>query len=135
MTTDPELRVTSDRLLDKLGELHNLEMEKRAAAPGTPRFIEISRDVEAAAREVLGFSARQTDIAVESVAHPESSRPPIETIDPPREVPEILADWREAERRLGAATAGTEAFESASADVERLRAEYRESFDAHRSAE
>ena len=38
MTTDPELRATSDGLLAKLGRLHDLEMRKRTVTPGTPQF-------------------------------------------------------------------------------------------------
>ena len=135
MSTDPELRATSDGLLAKLGRLHDLEMRKRTVTPGTPQFIELSRDVEAAAREVLGATARQTDLAVETITSPDPSGRPIEAIEPPRDVPSILAEWREAERRLGAAAPDSETFRQAAADVERLRAEYRRSFDAHRAPE
>jgi hypothetical protein len=133
MTTDPELRGASDGLLEKLGLLHDLEMRKRLARPGTPQFIQLSRDVEAAAREVLAVSARQTDLAVETITSPEPSGRPIEAIEPPRDVASILAEWREAERRLGAAAPESDGFRQAAADVERLRTEYRRAFDAHRA--
>ena len=135
MATDRELRATSDELLGKLAALHDLEVKKRAATPGSPEFIDLSRAVETAARDVLGSTIRQTDIAVETIARTDISGRPIEEIAPPREVPTILAEWREAERRLAAATPESDDFRAAAMDVNRLRDEYRAAFDNVRAGE
>jgi hypothetical protein len=49
-----------------------------------------------------------------------------------RAIPDILAEWRAAERRLAAAEPGSaEAFE-AQAVTDHLRQEYRDAHEAHR---
>ena len=139
MATDRELRAASDGLLESLGQLHDLEMKKREATPGSTDFVALSRAVEAAAREVLAKSARQTDVAVETVAavetvgEPDISRKPIEAMEPGRDPAAILAEWREAERRLAVASPGSDPFREAANDIDRLRAEYQAAFDAHRA--
>ena len=53
---------------------------------------------------------------------------PIEAI-PPRDAADILAEWRQAERRLNAAQPGTAEEDAARADIDRLRAEYSRAFE------
>ncbi len=137
MSIEAELRGTSDRLLDQLTHLAELERAKRQATPGTPEFVELSRQVEAIATEVLGMSRRQSSLAaatkvLRDVGSPAAPTEPIAAMPEARDTQVVLAEWRDAERRLAAAAEGTPDHEAARADVERLRDEYRRSFEAHR---
>jgi hypothetical protein len=64
---------------------------------------------------------------------PQAPDVPIEAMK--REVRDILADWRDAERRAGLAQPGSPDALAAAADVKRLRAEYREAFEEARQRE
>ena len=50
---------------------------------------------------------------------------PIRDTPPRRDAVVVLADWRAAERRLAAASAGSDEERAARAEVDRLREEYR----------
>lgn len=56
--------------------------------------------------------------------------PPIEEVVPSREIQVILAEWRDAERRTIEATAGSAEHAQAEADANRLRAEYRRTYQS-----
>ncbi|HEU4671708.1 MAG TPA: hypothetical protein VFS32_02300 [Candidatus Limnocylindrales bacterium] len=137
MSIDGDLRRTSDRLLAQLSHLAELETAKRDARPGTSEFVELSRQVEAVAAEVLGISQQQSQLATASrvlrqTGSDAAPSQPISATPPVREAHVILAEWREAERRLAAALDGSPDAELARADVDRLRDEYRRSFEARR---
>jgi hypothetical protein len=53
----------------------------------------------------------------------------------PREIHLILADWRDAERVLNEQAPGTASWESARADVERLREEYARAYQHRRASD
>jgi len=53
---------------------------------------------------------------------------PIDVI-PPRPLHTVLEEWRVAERRLDGEQPGTAGFESARADVDRLRDEYARAYN------
>jgi hypothetical protein len=131
MTSEAELRTTSDGFLARLSKLGELESLKRTLTPGTPEMIRISQEVENLSREVLRVAMRQSELAETARQQNSATVRPIAAI-PPRDTTVILADWREAERGLGAATPGTAQWESALADVERLRDEYRRAFEARK---
>lgn len=140
MDIRPQLRATSDALLVALDELRELEGQKRKLGPGTPEFAELARQIEALAEELLRNSETEERLAQRSVELVEDGRrdlaaQPIEGMAAPRDVHLILGEWRDAERRLAAETPGSQAWESATVDAERLRAEYRRAHeDALRSA-
>jgi hypothetical protein len=114
MTGETELRQTSDTFLKRVERLHELEEQKRTTEPGTPEMLRISR---------------QTDLAELAAKRQPVKQRPIEDV-PPRPIPEILVEWRDAERALEAAEAGSVDWEARRADVERLRDEYRRAYEA-----
>ena len=150
--TDPALalRATSDALLADISRLADLERAKRHLQPGDERLVEVSAEIEVIADRVLQGSAeeraRSEDAAamVElGVEHaPEQS---IEETDPPRpadappappaapksrSIQAVLEEWRDAERRAGAALPGSPEGELARAEAERLKAEYHRAYQA-----
>jgi hypothetical protein len=133
MELEQELRSTSDELLRRLERLRQLEVEKRNLKPGTDQFAAIARDIETLAAGVLTKTVEQEQLAEESFEVRRAtgySAPPIEDVPPVREPSAILAEWREAERRLGDARAGTIEHDEARGEVDRLRDEYRRAYRA-----
>ena len=131
MELEQELRATSDELLRRLERLRELEIEKRQLTPGSARFRKIARDIERLAAGVLTKSVEQEHLADASAEVRQSvgvAPPPIEEVEPRRELSLILGEWREAERRLSAATAGAPEHLEAQAAVQRLRDEYRDAY-------
>jgi hypothetical protein len=123
--TEQELRVTSDSFLALVERLQALEEQKRELPPA--EAADIAREVEELTREVLAWAERQTELAQDAAEIPDGT--PI-AITPPRPLHEVLDEWRAAERRLAGEEPGTAAFESARADVDRLRDEYARAFNA-----
>jgi transposase len=127
--------VTSDALLSDLEALEELERRKRGLQPDDPQLVDTARQVETIARRLLGQSVRQRELTsvvsdMTQAGHPDA---PQQTIDAtPREIHQILADWREAERRARAVPDGSAEAKAASADIERLREEYRAAHDSAR---
>ena len=139
MTLERELRDTSDSLMRALDELHALEARKRLEPVGSPQFVDLARKVEDLALEVLRRSEREESLAETTGERREAGggvSQPIESISAlPRELPVILGEWRDAERRLVAADAGSTDAAAAAADVRSLREEYRMAFEARNQAE
>lgn len=119
--TDVELRLTSDNFLARVERLQALEEQKRELPPA--ETADIAREVEALTREVLEWAVRQSDLADRAAANESPDAPAIAVI-PPRDLHIVLDEWRAAERRLDSEQPGTASFESARADVDRLRDEY-----------
>lgn len=130
--TSNALRQTSDELLRDLQDLATLEDEKRAIPPGDPRLLEMAEQIEAIATRVLTSSTRQRALTEEIQEQVEAGErdAPVRTIEEtPRPIAAVLADWREAERRAGAAEPGTAEAREAELLVEQLREEYRRAHD------
>lgn len=125
--TEQELRLASDNFLTRVERLHALEELKRELPPA--ETAEVAREVEALTREILGWAARQTDLAEDVAERADSESGPIATT-PPRALAIVLADWRAAERALATERPATAAWESARADVDRLRNEYARAYQA-----
>ena len=124
---EEKLRATSDGMLRVLDQLRALEEEKRTAPPGTPRFRSLTQEIERLASGIFSHARRQTEIGAMTAEANDAvgQQPtPIEEI-PPRDMATILAEWRDAERRLADATPGTPEAIKAHVDAQRLRAEYR----------
>lgn len=117
------LRHTSDALLEQLSQLEELERTKRELEPGSPAQVRLARRVESLARKVLSTAGQQTDV-VEALAETTEGTSPVAT----REPHIVLAEWREAERSMERERPGTQGWEKARTDVERLRQEYRRAF-------
>jgi hypothetical protein len=115
-----------------LGQLEELEREKRELPADDPRLVQIAADVETIALRVLGSTVRQRELAEDARERTGDSPPADEgPADVPREIHVILAEWRDAERRATEARPGSAEIAAAAAEVERLRAEYR---NAHEDA-
>ena len=122
-STDLEsaLRVTSDSFLTRVDRLHALEQQKRELP--ISEMVGIADEVEALTRDILGWAVKQAELARTAAAMDPTEHRPIAII-PPRPMPLVLDEWRASERALEAQEPGTAAWESARADVERLREEY-----------
>ena len=135
MSIEPELHATSNAVLATLDRLRTLELEKRDLPVGSPRLVELAKEIERLATSVLGASDAQVDLAKAAADGVKAgSIDPGTTInemgDPPRDVQTVLADWRDAERQLGDALPGSPEAARVRADIEMLREEYRRAHDA-----
>jgi len=125
----PELRETSDNVLRDLDALVALEEEKRTVTPDSPRLVQLAAEVERLAARLLTATVRQRQIAADVHADPAAATmPPIEA--QPRPIPEILKAWRETERDLATATAGSAEELRLRDRIDELRFEYRKAFDS-----
>jgi len=127
-STSDALRSTSDALLRDLEVLGTLEEEKRTIEPGDPRLVDLSTQIEEIARRVLSGSRRQrqlSETASDQVRDGADEAPTASIDATPRPPSAILAEWREAERRLAAADPASAEWTEADALVELLREEYR----------
>ena len=133
--TSEDLRATSDAVLRDLEVLGAIEAQKRTLEPDDPQLVELAERVEALAARLLASSSRQRKLTVVGKAEVDAGAPsaPTSTIDDtPRPIPDILAEWRAAERRLAAAEPGSAEALEAEAMTENLRQQYRDAHDAHR---
>ena len=127
------LRTTSDALLRDLEVLGALEDEKRTIEPGDPRLVDLATQIESIARRVLSGSARQrrlSEVVSDQVRDDSPEAPTASIDDTPRPRSEILADWRDAERRLAAADPASAEWTEAEALVGLLREEFRRASSA-----
>lgn len=133
VSTGDALRQTSDALLRDLDVLVTLEEEKRSLDPGDDRLVEMAGRIEEIAQRILSGSVRQHQLTQEVNAQVEAgsaSAPDASINETPRPIQVVLAEWREAERRAGAAEPGSAEAAEAEALVTRLRAEYRRAHEA-----
>ena len=131
MTFEQQLRSASDTLMSALDQMHDLESQKRQEPAGSERFVELARQVDDLALQILRHTEYQESMAETLGERREAgggvSRPIEEMPAEPRPRHEILSEWREAERRLAKADIGSVEASMAAADVRRLREEYRTS--------
>ena len=131
MTFEQQLRSASDTLIAALEQMHDLESEKRQVPAGSERFVELARQVDDLALQILRHTEYQESMAETLEERREAgggvSRPIEQMPSEPRARHLILSDWRDAERRLAAAELGSVEGAQAASDVRRLREEYRSS--------
>jgi hypothetical protein len=129
MSIEQQLRLASDTLMGALDQLHDLEAEKRTLPMGGERFVELARRVDDFALQILRHTEHQKSFAETLEKRREAGGGvghAIDEITPePRGLQAILADWRDAERRLAAADLGSREASEAAARVRELRDEYR----------
>lgn len=124
-----DLRRASDRFMQQLDRLQELETRKLELPPDKPEFVRLAREIEDLARSLLFAGGQQVELAEE--VHHEAKQNDVAVDQPIRDTPPrrgavaVLADWRAAERRLSAAGIGTPEEHAAREEVDRLRAEYR----------
>ncbi len=125
------LRATSDALLADLDVLATLEEQKRSIPADDPRLVEVASRIEEIARRVLGHTVRQrtlTQLVNAEAQDPGTATPTID--ETPRAIATVIAEWREAERRLAATDDGSVDAAEAEALVARLREEYRRAWES-----
>jgi hypothetical protein len=126
MDLEQQLRSASDETMRTLEQLEQLESEKRTLTPGTPRFVRLANEIERLAAIVFSQTSTQMSLAQQSHAAKQQGvkLPPIDEMSAARDVSLILADWRDAERRLAATSIDSAEHALAAGDVRRLRDEY-----------
>ena len=135
--TASELRATSDDLMRDLEVLATIEDEKRTLKPGDPRLVELAERIEEIAKRVLSGSVRQrrlTEVGHERVEASAPDAPDAPIAETPRPIADILAAWREAERRLAAAAPDSAEAAEARALGEHCREEYRRALEERRKS-
>ena len=133
MEIEAELRVASDRILSTLEQLDTLESEKRTLKPESEHFQTLAKEIERLAAVIYAQSHTQQKLgerAQAAAARTGADIAPIDDASVVRELPVILAEWREAERRLAQAAPDSADRALASADVGRLREEYQRAYRA-----
>ena len=132
------LRRTSDEILARLDELEDLEIEKRRLEVGTPAFLALADRIGELSQDLYDASQLQKSIA-QQTADVKLTEPgqalalPIEDV-PTRDLQSILAEWRDVERRLPDVRPDSEEGRRLQSASERLRMEYRASFEVRRRA-
>jgi hypothetical protein len=126
---EPELRRTSDALLDGVNRIRELEHEKRTLPPGSPRFLQLAEEVEELSREVLRRSEREEHLGRRSAelqgrGLEHLADRPIDDIPPPRGADIVFVEWTEAERRLAELDPESPDAEAARKEARRLRDEW-----------
>lgn len=124
------LRATSDGLVLAINEVSARERLKRGVSPADPAFVELARDVRVAA-EILLELARREEATAEETGRGSmvDELPPIEAVEPGRELGSILAEWRAVEQRLAAATPGSQEARDLMVEFQRMRDRYRQAVD------
>jgi hypothetical protein len=126
--TGSALRATSDALIQDLEQLSSLEEQKRHLRPDDPRTVRLAAEVESIAQRVLAKTVRQRELTEDAREQARTGDPdaPHDAIaETPRAIHQILADWRDAERRASDAAPGSAEARAAEAEIDRLRDEYR----------
>jgi hypothetical protein len=127
------LRVASDRILTTLEQLDSLESEKRRLKPDSERFQLLSREIERLAAEIFAQSHAEQALGEQAQAAAARSGTDLPSIDDSiaaRDLSAILAEWRDAERRLQLAAPDSAEHSIASGDIRRLREEYQRAYSA-----
>jgi hypothetical protein len=119
------LRGVSDQFFLAMQALAQLERRKRAAPPSSERFVGLSREVTAAAQEVLRIATDQQRLAEQvGASGRQDGLDAIEAVRPTETLAAILAEWRAIERELAAAPADTPEAAALSERYAALRARY-----------
>jgi hypothetical protein len=132
LETGHALRETSDALMRDLDVLAALEQEKRTLDPGDPKLVELAGRIQEIASRVLDSSIRQhqlTQSGNAQIARGAAAAPSATIDETPRAAAEILAEWREAERRAADAEPGSAELDEARALANALRDEYQRAYD------
>jgi hypothetical protein len=134
MDTERDVRATTIQMLEMLDRLISVVRAKQAAAVGSDEFVQQAREAERLSGMVFrsaGIQLRMAEASASAVQRGEMA--PGRPIDvESRPLDRILANWREAQRRLEIALPGSREAAAASEEIERLREEYQATHDAVR---
>jgi hypothetical protein len=123
-----EIRAISDRLLEHLAAVEELELRKRRVEIGTAEFVDLAAEVAAYSVRVSAWAQIQLRTARRAAAargRGVLAPDVIDTIEP-RPTDLIIAAWRDAVLSFEQAEAGSPARREALATIDRLRREYEE---------
>jgi hypothetical protein len=136
MEIEQDLRSVSDEMLRTLEQLQRLEHQKRSEPPGTPGFVRLATEIEKLAAMVFAQTTTQQSLAEKSreAGKRGVEMASINETEATRDVSIVIADWREAERRLAASSIDSADHAKAAGDVRRLREEYQRSYKAQGGA-
>jgi hypothetical protein len=127
---DPKLRTVSDTFLQQLERLLELEELKRETPVDDEGFPALARAVEDGVKALLERAEQQRVLAdeahIEAVA--EGVEETIDDVDPALTPSGVLQLWRDAERRLASAPAGSSEARQLAARSDRLRAAYQRAY-------
>jgi len=123
-----DLRATSDALQRDLEALETLEEEKRGLALDDPRLNELANQIEEIATRVLARSTTQKNLTEVAVAAGAGGS--IETTRRPAS--DVLAEWRELERRADSVEPGSAEAAEVAVLLDRVHDEYRAAIEAAR---
>lgn len=126
---EEHLRAASDAILLLVREVDELERHKRGVQPDDPRFRELAADVRRAARDLAEFTEQEEAWARGASAAGDSTQTISESTSS-ASLSEILARWREVERRLHEARPGSPEAAALFAEFGRIRDEYMKAFQA-----
>ena len=132
-TPETELRVVSDTLLTTLDRLVALEVEKRDLRPDDPRMVELADQVAVLAAQAFQAASVQRDISETAHVMAMTAEPdaPTRTIEGThRPLPDILEEWRGAERALAEAAPGSQEAMEAQERARALRSAYHDAYRA-----
>ena len=124
-----DLRATSDALRRDLDALIALEDKKRVLSLDDPHASELARQIEEVAARVLARTAVETDLT--KVVRATGAVGSIATTR--RSAADILAEWRELERRNDAVEPGSAEAAELAVLLAGVREEYRAAVDASRA--
>ena len=122
------LKGASDGLLVAIQEVELRDRKKRGVPSTDPGFPDLAREVRIAAEAVLEL-ARDEEIEANAIAsgRADAALPTIEASPPVQSLAEILAEWRDVERRL-------ESVEPTSPEAARLMDEFAALRDRYQEA-
>ena len=111
-------------------------VERRTGRPFSFEIMVTNRDDERLARRLLGEAVGQRRLSEDTHADAAAGGSSAPIAETHRDMRLILADWRDAERRLSESREGSHEAAGAASDVERHRIEYQAAFsDARRRGE
>ena len=123
-----DLRATSDALQRDLEALEALEEEKRGVALDDPRLNDLATQIEEIAARVLVRSTTQRNLTETAVA----SGAPGSIESTRRSASDVLAEWRELERRADSVEPGSAEAAEVAVLLDRIHDEYRAAIEAAR---
>ncbi len=129
-TIEEHLRGASDAILLLVGEVEQLERHKRGVRPEDPRFDVLATSVRQVATALADFTRAEEAWGREAVGSTAHVATIADTPSPPT-MAAILQRWRDIERRLNEAPAGSPEAAALFDEYERIRDEYLEAFRAH----
>jgi hypothetical protein len=124
--TAAALAANSDTFMVQLERLAELEQRKRDLPPNDPRFVALAVEVEDAAKALLQDARDQT--ALGDVAHAAGLSVPIVEVPNDLTAAQIIAEWRDVERRLSSLPPASDEAREARLMIDAYRRAYQAAF-------